>query len=218
MATPAHRDELENLVEARIREEVLYREALAVGLDTNDMVVRRRMVQKMEMLSQDLALLADPTDAELAFDENKEDYRIPPESTSPTSTSTSHAAATTPKPTPWYPSQLRAHSLHRLRASERRPLQCRSRFQPPIIAAGGGASSASNSPKHSLNSNRVDRARSFSGYGLKREFDGRIPIWTEVRDGSSWTSTGCAAIVPRMLSTEGLSEKYTIVINNGDAG
>jgi hypothetical protein len=73
-------EELQGLVRARVREEILYREALAVGLDRNDVVVRRRMVQKMELLTQDLATLADPTDAELRafFTERPEDYRIPP--------------------------------------------------------------------------------------------------------------------------------------------
>ena len=72
--------ELRGLVESRIREEILYREALAVGLDRDDQVVRRRMVQKMELLTQDLASLADPTDTELRafFDERREDYRRPP--------------------------------------------------------------------------------------------------------------------------------------------
>jgi len=72
--------ELRALVDSRVREEILYREALAVGLDRNDVVVRRRMVQKMELLSQDLALLADPTDEELRvfFAEHQEDYRVPP--------------------------------------------------------------------------------------------------------------------------------------------
>jgi hypothetical protein len=77
---PPTEEELRNLVDARIREEVLYREALAVGLDQDDLVVRRRMVQKMELLSQDLALLVDPTDQELQdfFQENKDDYLVPP--------------------------------------------------------------------------------------------------------------------------------------------
>jgi hypothetical protein len=77
---PPTDDELSALVDARVREEVLYREAVAVGLDRNDIVVRRRMVQKMELVSQDLALLADPTDDELRtyFQENSEEYRIPP--------------------------------------------------------------------------------------------------------------------------------------------
>jgi len=77
---PPTSEELQALVQARVREEVLYREALAIGLDRNDAVVRRRMMQKIELLSQDVALLADPTDAELrAFlQENIEDYRLPP--------------------------------------------------------------------------------------------------------------------------------------------
>ena len=77
---PPTEQELRSLVDARVREEVLYRTALAVGLDENDMVVRRRMVTKMEMLTQDLALLADPTDQELKafFQENPDDYRLPP--------------------------------------------------------------------------------------------------------------------------------------------
>jgi hypothetical protein len=77
---PPTQEELLGLVESRVREEVLYREALAVGLDQNDVVVRRRMVQKMELLSQDLALLADPTDDQLRsfFQERLEDYRVPP--------------------------------------------------------------------------------------------------------------------------------------------
>jgi hypothetical protein len=77
---PPTPEELQGLVESRVREEILYREALAVGLDRNDVVVRRRMVQKMELLTQDLALLADPTEDELRkfFEERREDYRIPP--------------------------------------------------------------------------------------------------------------------------------------------
>jgi hypothetical protein len=77
---PPTEDELRALVDGRVREEVLYREALAVGLDRNDVVVRRRMVQKMELLSQDLATLADPTDQELQefFQERQEEYRFPP--------------------------------------------------------------------------------------------------------------------------------------------
>jgi len=77
---PPTEGELSHLVEARVREEVLYREALAVGLDENDTVVRRRLVQKMEMLSEDLALLADPTERELRefFQEQLESFRIAP--------------------------------------------------------------------------------------------------------------------------------------------
>ena len=47
--------ELDDLVESMVREEVLYREALALGLDKNDDEVRRRLVEKMNYLTQDLA-------------------------------------------------------------------------------------------------------------------------------------------------------------------
>ena len=42
--------ELNGLVEAQIREEVLYREALAMGLDQDDTIIRRRMAQKVELM------------------------------------------------------------------------------------------------------------------------------------------------------------------------
>ena len=77
---PPTEAELGGLVDARVREEVLYRAAQSMGLDRNDVVVRRRMVQKMELLSQDLATLIDPPEEELRahFQDNREDYRVPP--------------------------------------------------------------------------------------------------------------------------------------------
>jgi hypothetical protein len=48
-------EELAALVEPTVREEVMYREALALGLDENDDEVRRRLVEKMSYLTQDLA-------------------------------------------------------------------------------------------------------------------------------------------------------------------
>ena len=44
--------QLEALVKAHVREEVLYREALATGLDRDDVVIRRRLAQKMEFVAQ----------------------------------------------------------------------------------------------------------------------------------------------------------------------
>lgn len=58
-------DELKGLIEDRIREEIYYREALAMGLDRDDMIIRRRLRQKMEFLSHDLTAQVDPTEAEL---------------------------------------------------------------------------------------------------------------------------------------------------------
>lgn len=68
--------ELRGLVDDHIREEVLYREALAMGLDGNDTIVRRRMAQKMEFLSQDIAAAVEPDEAALRqyFSENAARY------------------------------------------------------------------------------------------------------------------------------------------------
>lgn len=57
--------ELENLIEARIREEVFYREALAAGLDKDDSIIRRRMKQKLEFMLEDIAGQVTPTEQEL---------------------------------------------------------------------------------------------------------------------------------------------------------
>jgi hypothetical protein len=71
--------ELDGLVASFIREEVLYREAVSMGLDQHDSVVRRRMAQKMDFLFKDLAEMAQPTDEEISgwFDGNRERYRVP---------------------------------------------------------------------------------------------------------------------------------------------
>ena len=71
--------ELQGLIEQQVREEVLYREALAMGLDKDDQVVRRRMSQKMEFISNDLASLAEPDDTQLQtyLDKHSEKFAIP---------------------------------------------------------------------------------------------------------------------------------------------
>ncbi len=58
-------DELRNLVEERVREEILYREALAMGLDQGDTIVKRRLAQKMDFLFEDVSALREPADGEL---------------------------------------------------------------------------------------------------------------------------------------------------------
>lgn len=72
--TSAERD---GLIQSRIREEVLYREARALGLERDDTIVRRRMAQKMEFLFEDLAPPTEPTEADLqAFlEENTERFQ-----------------------------------------------------------------------------------------------------------------------------------------------
>jgi len=63
---PPSQEELQGLVDDFVREEVLYREAKAMGLDQDDIIVRRRMRQKFEFLAEDQAArTGPPTDQEL---------------------------------------------------------------------------------------------------------------------------------------------------------
>lgn len=71
--------ELSALIQSYIQEEVLYREALALGLDKNDGVVRRRLSQKMQFLSEDLADLEQANDKTLQsyLDDHVDQYMQP---------------------------------------------------------------------------------------------------------------------------------------------
>jgi len=69
--------ELEGLIEDYIQEEIYYREAVALGLDQDNAVIRRHLRQKMKFLSEDIAAQVDPDEEELdAFlSENPERFR-----------------------------------------------------------------------------------------------------------------------------------------------
>jgi peptidyl-prolyl cis-trans isomerase C len=58
-------EQMRSLVEAKVREEVLVREALTLGLDKDDTIIKRRLAQKMEFLAEDLSAVPEPTNAEL---------------------------------------------------------------------------------------------------------------------------------------------------------
>src|SRR5438876_3731918 len=72
-------EQLESLLDSKIREEVLYREALTLGLDKEDTIVKRRMAQKMDFLADDLSDLREPTREELKawFGKNSEPFKVP---------------------------------------------------------------------------------------------------------------------------------------------
>jgi parvulin-like peptidyl-prolyl isomerase len=63
---PPTQEELQGLVNDYVRDEVLYREARTMGLDQDDVIVRRRMRQKFEFLVEDMAVRrGPPSDQEL---------------------------------------------------------------------------------------------------------------------------------------------------------
>jgi parvulin-like peptidyl-prolyl isomerase len=71
--------DLGKLVDDFVREEALYREALALGMDQGDYIVRQRLVQKVEFLLENMVNQSlVPDDAVIAswFDERRSDYQI----------------------------------------------------------------------------------------------------------------------------------------------
>jgi peptidyl-prolyl cis-trans isomerase C len=76
-------EQMQSLVESRVRTEILYREALALGLDKDDTIVKRRMAQKMDFLFEDVAALREPTTDELRawFEKNAERFTVPARAT-----------------------------------------------------------------------------------------------------------------------------------------
>ena len=76
---PATRDELQGLIDGWVREEIFYREGIAMALDRDDPIVRRRVSQKLEFIL-DSAAPAAPSDADLQawLDAHPDDYQIEP--------------------------------------------------------------------------------------------------------------------------------------------
>ncbi|MCB1646259.1 MAG: peptidyl-prolyl cis-trans isomerase [Pseudomonadales bacterium] len=75
---PPDAGELRSITDNWLREEILYREALAMKLDSDDEIIRRRLVQKLEFIIDEVSP-ALPTDAELRqyYQTHLEDYRLP---------------------------------------------------------------------------------------------------------------------------------------------
>ena len=73
-------EELGRLVENKIQEEILYREGLAMGLDKDDSIVKRRLAQKMQFLAEDVAAAREPTAAELRswYEKNSDKFAQAP--------------------------------------------------------------------------------------------------------------------------------------------
>jgi len=72
--------ELKGLIDEYVREEVAYREGVAIGLDSDDAIIRRRIRQKLDFIAVDIASLVDPTekDLEAYLAEHPDDFRVEP--------------------------------------------------------------------------------------------------------------------------------------------
>ena len=76
---PPTRQEIDGIIQQYVREDILYRQAVAMGLNEDDPITRRRMAQKLEFLTSDLAMLKQPAEGELEqyFQDNRTKYREP---------------------------------------------------------------------------------------------------------------------------------------------
>lgn len=75
---PPSRTELRGLVDNWVREEILYREGLTMGLDENDPVIRRRVAQKIEFIAEGMIdVRPEEADLQTWLDEHPDNYRVP---------------------------------------------------------------------------------------------------------------------------------------------
>ena len=74
---PPTSEELKALIDDFVLEEVYYRQAIAMGIDRDDTIIRRRLRQKLEFLTDDISSLVEPTNEELAayLTDNQERFR-----------------------------------------------------------------------------------------------------------------------------------------------
>lgn len=214
--------EIEALIEARIREEVLYREAVLMGLDQNDMVVRRRMVQKMDLLTQDLANLIEPPEEELRafFEERSEEYRVPPRLTfshiyfNPDARGEStlidaeaalaELLSREPQPTsaPELGDRFMLASDYRLVAPQEVARQFGSGFSEPLFELEPGW-----------------QGPVLSGYGVHLVYvgervEGRIPDMAEVRDRVLMDYERIRQTRARDALYEGLRARYEVIVDS----
>ncbi len=77
--TPPDRATLEKLIERDVHDEILFRQGLALQLERNDDIVRRRIVQKTQFILQDLEAPAEPTQSQLQayYAAHAARYRLP---------------------------------------------------------------------------------------------------------------------------------------------
>jgi peptidyl-prolyl cis-trans isomerase C len=72
-------EELAGVVRDHVRTQILFREAVAMGLDVGDTVIERRLAQKVELLARGLITPAEPTDEVLQawYEDNPDRFKHP---------------------------------------------------------------------------------------------------------------------------------------------
>ncbi len=71
-------EQLQSLIDDYVREEALYREAIALGLDANDYIIKRRIIQKIDFIAQgfaDATITIGEDELKAYYDANRDRYR-----------------------------------------------------------------------------------------------------------------------------------------------
>jgi parvulin-like peptidyl-prolyl isomerase len=78
---PPDAAQMQSVIDDFVREEILYRDALASDLDREDTIIRRHLAQKVQFMAQSLAAATEPAESELRqyFEEHRNRYRVSPQ-------------------------------------------------------------------------------------------------------------------------------------------
>jgi hypothetical protein len=220
---PPTRAELEGLVADHVRETILAREAKALGLDEDDVIVRRRLRQKIELLAASLAESAEPSEADLEawLREHADRWRVEPRvSFRHVYLSRERRGAATDADAARLLGELAAGSADPATAGDPLLLPAALVDAPlPDVARQFGGDFAARVGALELGrwNGPVE-----SGYGVHlvrvdaRE-DGRLPALGEVRDAVLRDWQAAQAEAAREAHYRALRERYTVVIEGLDA-
>ncbi len=77
---PVSEQQMQGLIDEYVKEEILYREALKLGLEKDDTIIRRRLAQKMDFLAEDVVSLREPAPGVLEawYKQHQSRYAPPP--------------------------------------------------------------------------------------------------------------------------------------------
>ena len=78
MAREPNNDEIRSIIDSLVEEEILYREALRLGLDSEDRIIKRRLAQKITFLKQEtISTEPDIKELEVFYEKTKDSYLLP---------------------------------------------------------------------------------------------------------------------------------------------
>lgn len=215
-------EELRGELEKFIREEVLYREALARGYDTDDPVVRRAMQRKMEFLGESQVAAEPPTDEEIRayFALRQEKYRTPavisfaqiyfnPESRAQVARDARAALEELRRANPGVTDLDRWGDRSMLQGSYSKETE-----QAVSAAFGDGFAGALAQIPLGVRQGPIESAYGLHLVRVTERTDSRIPDWTEVREQVTTDMEYEARNAAREQMFQEIAQQYRIVLDD----